>query len=221
VFELHEALSRPPHRERTANRQQAPPARSGPSSVLESLLAQIEPERLAATVGLSIDIARGSFTVRAAVLEDHDKILDVVTRFYAHLLRRTGSPGARADKSRMASDACALLERAFARDGGTAAAVAEARTGARGELRFVLDQMTEQYRRDRTEERVREVILATLGPLGFPEKVAFLREFFARFSNVVPPECAGEPPERYAEKCDSIEACVQGLRQVSSVFRRL
>jgi hypothetical protein len=114
------------------------------------------------------------------------------------------------------------MDRTFARGGGAAAATAEAISGVQGGLRFVLDQMTEQFKRERQEAHVQHVIATAIDALDWDAKVGFVKEFLRRHPDVVPAELASEPPERFAKNYELIvRAYVNAMDGVKQMLRAM
>ena len=224
VFELYDTVARvghywgergtdaPKRRQRDAER----------SSTLQIVASEIDPDHLTEMIGIPIDAARGSYGLDSPVVRSHGELLDVVSSFYLHVLRHTDRLRGETAPDAVAADALALLEKAFAREGGVAAARAEATVGAQGGMRTILDRMTEQYKRERQEDYVRHVLATAIDPLDWPAKVAFMKDFVAVHPDAIPAELAGEPAERFAGSYEAIvRTLVRSMAEVKQVFRAL
>jgi hypothetical protein len=144
------------------------------------LLAQLDPLAIASTIHLPIDEARAAFILPRVTVGSDSEFYQTIYAFYLALLQRTCSAPAVADPQSVAPQATALMERAFADEGGANAALAEARSGVRGSMRYVLDAMTAQYRNDRKIEHVRWALVETIGPMEFNERVTFVSALLRR-----------------------------------------
>lgn len=118
---------------------------SDASGRLARVVSMITPDALAASVGDSIDLARGTYVLDCVTVESYDAFLATVHAFYLHVLRHRGMVSLSADVCSVAPDADSLLERAYSRNGGPKQAYFEARYGTHGGIRQVLDVMTKQY----------------------------------------------------------------------------
>jgi hypothetical protein len=196
--------------------------KSSGSSTLEIVVAEIEREHLTRIISLPIDAARASYLLGTVTADSHHEVLEVATSFYIHLLRYTNRLIDTVDPDQAGPAAYSLLDHAFARTGGAADAIAEARCGGRGGLRFVLDQMTDQFKRERQEEYVLHVVSTAVDPLDWPAKVAFLKELLSRSPQILPAELASEPLERFAAKYDQVlRAYVNSIDQMKHVLRAM
>ena len=83
-----------------------------------------------------------------------------------HLFRRVRGVDANEPVQAFGAEAFALLERTFAHGGGVKAALLEARTGAKGGMRYVLDAMTEQFKKEERGKEVERVSAGSSGPPG-------------------------------------------------------
>jgi hypothetical protein len=113
-----------------------------------------------------------------------------------------------------------LLERAFAKQGGAIAALAEARDGTHGGMRSILDILTEELK---TEEQGKEVLRAfqALDPTDWAAKVAFIGAFLKRHAADLGAEIASAPPERYANQYELIvRTYVGSMDRVKELLRR-
>jgi hypothetical protein len=198
------------------------PGRKGSSSTLDIVLAEIGKEYLTEKISGPIDAARASFLLESVTAENPVQTLETITSFYIHLQRHTNRTARSLTFDEAGPEAQTLLERAFARKGGTAAALAEAQSGIEGGLRFVLDQMTEQFKRDCQEKHVLHVITTALNPLDWPAKVNFIKHLFHRCSGLLPTELISQPPERFARDCERIvRLYVNALDEMKQVLRAL
>lgn len=225
VLDLYRSVARtadnPAHLRRTHKKQSA----SGPkakSSTLEIVLAEIEREHLTSIICLPIDAARASFLLDRVTVDSSPHVLEVITCFYIHLLQYTNSTAGSPGFEQAGPEAHALMERTFARSGGAAAAIAEAISGIQGGLRFVLDQMTEQFKKERQEAHVQYVIANAIDALDWDAKVGFVKEFFRHHPDVVPAELASQSPERFAGNYELIvRAYVNAMDGVKQMLRAM
>ncbi|MEI8044597.1 MAG: hypothetical protein WCL11_24515, partial [Verrucomicrobiota bacterium] len=205
-----------------ARKQPPKPGRKGRSSTLDIVLAEIEQEHLTAVICLPIDTARASFLLDSVTAENPVQALEIITSFYIHLQRYTDRSAGSPTFEEAGPEAQLLLERAFARKGGTAAALAETQSGIEGGLRFVLDQMTEQLKRECQEKHVLHVLATAVNPLDWEAKVKFIKELFHRCRALLPAELTSEPPERFARDYERIvRLYVNALAEMKQVLRAL
>jgi len=191
-------------------------------ALLNDILSRIEARALSDEVGQRIDTARASFLLENVTVNSDEEFHEVITSFYIHLLRTCGfvvdvNPEAAADES------YALLSRAFFRQGGPRAALAEGRCGARGAMRFVLDVMTEEWKRQEETKHTERILQeALLGSDKWEQRVGVAAALLRRFGPDLPEEVAGKTPEQCAHRLeDLIRVSVNSMEQVKSLIRSL
>ncbi len=192
------------------------------SAALESVVSEISAETVARKIGLPIDTARASYHMDGVTAESYDEFSEAVSSYYLHLLRHTRSVGAGVEPHVVSAEALDLLERAFAKEGGQAAALAEARDGTRGGLRYVLDALTERFKAEQQVNHVRWVLKEALDPADWPARVAFTAALLQRLAPHLPADTRAMPPERLAKHYDLIvQAYVRSIDTVRVLLRAL
>ena len=121
------------------------------------------------------------------------------------------------------AEAFALLERTFMHDGGgVKAALLEARTGIKGGMRYILDALTEQFKKEEREKEVNRVLLEALDPLDWESQVAFIKALMGRLSGHLPEDIMNQPPERYANHVHLLsKTYVESMDQLNHTFQML
>jgi hypothetical protein len=189
---------------------------------LDLVLAAINAEALAQRIGLPIDTARATYQLGAVTTVSYDEFRQVYSSFYLHLLRHTRSCSVPVDLSAVARDALDLVEQAFAREGGLAGAMAEARDGTRGGCRFLLDVMTEFFKRDQQAKEISRVLKEAIDPLDWAGKVAFMSELLHRLGPDLPPDLRAQPAERYAKYVESfVQQYVKSINEIGRLMRAM
>ncbi len=188
------------------------------SSAIEAVVRAIAPETLAEAYGHALDDARAGFTLASALAEDHETFIDVVSAYYAAMMRRVGLP---VGDDELEDDAIDLVTRAFG-ERGLAAAASEARRGVNGGLCHVTHQMTERLKRDLYERRVRRVIGHALDPMDWDQRVGFMAGLIEALRPGLSDELEDMPPERLVRRHEElIHAYVQSLDGVRQLLRTL
>ena len=212
------------------HRNTAPQTSETPSSAdeestsvtLDLVLAGISEEALAQAVGLPIDAARAAYVMDAVIVESAEEFHDTVQSFYLHLMRHTHAVTTSLSPVDVGPDAYALLERAYARQGGMKAAMAEGRDGTHGGMRCILDALTERFKQEEQEKQIKRILSEALDPLDWNSKVAFMAVFLRRIAPQLPPELQTEPPERYANQYETIiPLYVQSMDRLRERLRAL
>lgn len=189
---------------------------------LQPILTEINADALTASVSRLIDNARAAYVMGSVVVESNDEFNDLIASFYSHLLRHTRRLSDPIDSKAAGAEGFALLERAFSKRGGLQGALAEARNGTNGGLRFVFDIMTEQFKQEQQEKRVNLVLNSELDPLDWDGKVALIKALLSRLKNNLPAEILSQPAERYAGQLDIlVRAYVKSIDQVKALIRSI
>jgi hypothetical protein len=191
-------------------------------SGLHLVLAMISADALAHRIGLPIDTARATYQLGGVTTASYDEFRQVYSSFYLHLLRHVRSGAISVDPGAAARDALNLVEQAFGRDGGLSGAEAEARDATRGGLRFVLDVMTEFFKREQQAKEVSRVLKEAIDPLDWAGKVAFMSELLHRLGPDLPPDLRGQPAERYAKYVESfVQQYVKSINEIGRLMRAM
>ena len=173
---------------------------------LRVLLSEMDPDNLHESVGKPIDEARGTYFIEFVTVESDQDCLDAVAAFYLHILDHTSSVASDITPDAVGAESLALLDRAFARRGGTRFALAEAQCGNQGRIRYVLDTLTEQLKAEQQEKHAARAFKIALSGLDYEGRVALVEEFIGLLRPFLPDELADAPPERFL---DGIELLVR------------
>ncbi len=192
------------------------------AALVNRVLAEIDRDNLTARIGLGIDTARASFILKSVTVPDNAEFMDTIAAFYAHLLRHTGTINGATDPSGVGAEAKALVDRAFPGEHGFETAINEALNATHGGLRYVLDAMTERYKREKEEEYVSYVLAYAVDPMKWETKVEFMGALLNRLAGVLPPDIHPETPGRYAKNCDIVaRAYVNSMEKVTMLLRSM
>ena len=171
------------------------------NSTLETVLSEISQETLAAKVGFPIDTARAGFVLESVTVESNEEFNEIISAFYFHLLRHSRTVTTATNSM---ADALSLLDRAFSNQGGTTAALAEAKNPTQGGMRYILDVLTEQFKSEEQEKHIHRIFKEAIDPLNWDQKVEFIKTFLERMAPQLPDEIRQAPPERYARHWEQI-----------------
>ncbi|MFH1742656.1 MAG: hypothetical protein ABIH23_26930 [bacterium] len=188
-------------------------------ATLDLVLTEISDEHLTETIDIPIDTARATYVMDSVRLESMDEFHGIITAFYMHLLRHARSISSSASPAEAGHEAYALLERAYAEQGGADTAITKALTGTQGGIRCVLDTMTDQFKREEREKHVQLIFKVTLGSRNWDFRVALMEAFLRRIAPQLPPEIRTESPERYAHDYEAIARL--WAKSIETVKRRL
>ena len=190
------------------------------SKTVEIVLHEIGAESLTEKIGLPIDSVRAAYLVRDVVVDSHEAFYDEIESFYLAMLRQSAGCSVTASDM-LAAEAHDLLSRVFADKGGVEAALAEARYGTSGGMRYILDVMTERFRAEQMAKWVNQVLKTALDALDWNARVAFMKAFLARIGPQLPAEIRSQPPERFARHYEVVlQEYVKSLNHLNRVLQR-
>lgn len=167
--------------------------------MVSAVLDGISQEAVTREVAAPIDQARSSFMLGSVLVEDPKEFEATTSAFYVHLSRNTGRLRGSDETGELRKAAKDLVEQTFSREGGYAAARAEARTGSRGGMRFVLDAITDYFKREQRESYISFIVHQTVADLDWDERVKVTDELLRRLAPDLPPDISVTTPERYAK----------------------
>jgi len=148
---------------------------------------------------------------------------DFIADYFEFHYGRCVAPGARLSRTEALGRAKEILEREYRRRrSDIVGAFADARDGTNSGLRGVIDALADGIKADSIRYYATEQFDSRVAPHDYEAKVEIIRQFVARFGAQLGDAIQRNRPERYAQDYRQlIEAYVEGLRQTSSIFRRL
>ncbi|MBC2714912.1 MAG: hypothetical protein HF978_06345 [Desulfobacteraceae bacterium] len=189
---------------------------------LKAILSEINPDNLTKRFGTPIDTARATYIMDSVTINSYEDFNDAVTSFYIHLMRHIGRISDPITLDAAKSEASKLLEQTFIKRGGDEAALAEARYANNGGMRFIFDEMTEQFKREQKRMHVNYVLRFAIDSSDWQAKENLLKALLKHLNPHLPMEITSQPAERYAEHYKEIvEAYIVSIEQVKSIFRSL
>jgi hypothetical protein len=205
-----------------ATDQVGPQTGDAGETILETILSAISATALAERVDRPIDTARVSFLLDTVTVCSTEEFLEVVTAYGLHLLQHAGMVMDPVVTDAARAAALDLLEKAFPGRQGFNAALAEARNPTpRGGLRFVLDTLTERFKKDQRAKHTQRVLVETLGGLERSRRVAFIKALRKRLAMDQSPASDLGDPERFAEYCEELAlAYVESLDHFRGFLRK-
>ncbi len=126
-------------------------------------------------------------------------------------------------RGRARSDAKALLENEYRKKGGDiVSAFNDAHDGTNGGMRVILDKIAEALKAEAVESYVTSIFDRHVAPNSWEDKVSIISQFIAYSGPYLSSSIVASQPERYAQNySELIRSYTEGLRQTSSMFRRL
>lgn len=196
--------------------------RSGVGELVDALFAEMSSESIARAVGLRIDSARAAYVLESVTVSEHGEFLDGVVAFYIHLLRHLGTIDGPSDPETLGPEALGVLRAAFRNEGGESAACREAMDGVRGGMRYVLDRVTDEYKRRKAQEHIEFALERAVGGMAWDAKMAFVSAMFRRIHQELPPGIEIDTPERFAGAIKSIaQAWTESMERLNTVVKSM
>jgi hypothetical protein len=158
----------------------------------------------------------------SVTVDNDEEFADVISSFYVHLMSHTRGLERLIIPERSGSVALDALERAFAGKGGVVAAKAEGRGGFQGGMRFVLDCLTAQFKKESQEEQVNAVLKGALGSLDYERREGFMRALLDRLGPHLSPDIDISTPGRFLPQCEPIvREYVASLERINQLLRAM
>lgn len=192
-------------------------------SNIDGLIRDLDERVIAQRVGKAHDDARVQYHLNSNTVDDFREFEGGIAQYYVHHLSSCVAYGGRISQEEARGRAKELLEREYRRRrGDIISAYNDAHDGTNGGMRKILDIIAEGLKSESIERYVRDQFDLHIAPNDFETKVAYVRAFFDRCGPYLSGSIQINRPERYANNYrELIEAYVEGLRETSSVFRRL
>lgn len=190
---------------------------------IDDLVHSLQDTTVARRVTLTHDDARGQYRLPNPTVPNWQVFQDAIADYYRFHYGSCVAPGAHLSRTEALGKAKDLLEREYRRRrSDIMGALADATEGTNGGLRVVLDTIAEGIKAESVQHYAQEQFDSRVAPNDFEAKVDIIRQFIARFGHQLGDTIQRNRPERYAQDYRTlIEAFVDGLRQTSSIFRRL
>jgi hypothetical protein len=187
---------------------------------LDTIISEIEADRMASEVTVKINNAQATFILNSVIIDSHDHFCETIASYYIHLSKHLHGFTYHAKMDAALSEGFEILEKAFAKEGGFPAALAEARNATKGGMRYVLDIFTDQYLREEKEKYVSRIFKLAMDPLDWDRKVRLMASVIDRLKTILPSEITDQPAKRFAAHYEPIvRALIQSRDQLASVFR--
>jgi len=190
---------------------------------IDELVYSLQDTTVARRVTLAFDEAREQYRLPCLTAPNWFVFQDTIADCFQFLYGRCVAQGARLPRTEALGMAKETIEREYRRRrSDITGAFADAREGTNGGMRGVVDAMAEGLKAQSVTRYAADVFDSRVAPNDFEAKVDIIRQFIARFGHQLGDSIQHDRPERYANDYRTlIEAFVDGLRQTSSIFRRL
>jgi len=190
--------------------------------ILQEILSKISREALSQTIGLRIDLARVSFWMEQVIIESFEEFSEVMLSYYIHMLKQLNRIIIPVDFNALNAEVFALINRAFSNNGGLKFAIEESRTGNSGGMRYILDRITDQLKKEEQEKIIDLVLKFSFDPLEWDIKVLLIKDLIQVLKPALPPEIHSQPPEKFANNYEIlIRSYVNSIDQLKHTFQTI
>ena len=189
---------------------------------VNELIHALQETTVAREVAIPHDEARSQYRLPRNTVSGWREFEDLIADYYGFHYGRCVAPGARLPRTEALGRAKEILEREYRRRrSDIVGAFADARDGTASGVFGVINALADGIKADSIRYYATEQFDSRVPP-DFDAKVDLIREFIARCGAQLGDAIQRNRPERYAQDYRQlIEAYVDGLRQTSSIFRRL
>jgi len=192
-------------------------------ATINILLSALDETEIARCVAVPHDEARIQYRVSSNTVADFGQFSDIITDYCNYHCTSCVSRGGALAHSDAYGKAKELLESEYRKKrGDIVSAFNDAHDGTNGGIRVVLDTIAEGLKTEAVERYITDVFDRHVAPNEWPAKVDIIRQFINCCGPYLSSSIVAGQPERYAHNySELIKAYVEGLRQNSSMFRRL
>ena len=191
---------------------------------IASILSALDERNIAQRVAIPHDEARMSFHLNSNIVASFQEFSDILGDYYAHHHSRCISRGGHMSRMEASGRAKEIVDNHYQRRfrSDIATAFTNANDGMEGGVGAILDIIANNLKEESVERYVREVFDHHVTPNSWSEQVEIIREFIARCGMQLSPGVSSDEAERHARDYKTlIRSYVDGLKQTSSMFRRL
>ena len=192
-------------------------------SDIHDLLKALDERTITKRVALAHDEARAMYPLQSNTVATFDEFTRIICHYYNYHFTRCISHGASLTAAEASGRAKTLLEQHGRQHGRNLASFFnDAHDGTHCGLRIILDIIADGLKAESIEFYMRDVLDRFVGPHDWSRKVDIIRQFLAACGQHLLPSCRIDEPERYAANYEElIRSYVNGLRQLSTIFRSL
>jgi len=192
-------------------------------ATINSLLSALDEQTIARLIGIPHDEARLRYHLTSNTVRDFDEFSAIIADYFNYHYTMCVSNGGRLSPSESYGRAKELIEREYRkRRGDIVSAFGDGHHGTRGGMRVVLDIIAEGLKAEVVERYIDDAFDRHVAPNSWEQKVDIIRQFISQYGHVLSSSIVAGQPERYAhDYTELIRSFVEGMRQTSSVFRRL
>ena len=192
-------------------------------ATINVLLPALDEREIARRVAVPHDEARMQYHLSSNTVADYDQFSDIITDYYNYHYTRCISHGGTFGRDDAYGKVKELLENEYRKKrGDIVSAFNDAHDGTNGGMRVILDTIAEALKAEAVESYVTSIFDRYVAPNSWEDKVSIISQFIAYSGPYLSSSIVAGQPERYAQNySELITSYTEGLRQTSSMFRRL
>lgn len=193
-------------------------------SPISGLMANLTPRAIAHNAALPHDEARLKYRgLKSNTVGTFDDFRDGVTDYVIYHHSECVARGGRLSPSEAWGRGKTIIETEYRRrHGDIVTAFNDARDGTNGSMRAILDLICESMKADAVAAYTTNEFDRAISPASWSERVLAVRDFIAECGPYLRADIRTAEPERYARDIRQLlEAYLEGLKSVSSMYRRL
>lgn len=192
-------------------------------ATISSLLSDLNERTIAQRVGIKHDERRMRYLLNSNTVADYSEFRAHITDYFNYHYTGCVSHGGQLSSSEAYGRVKELLEKEYRKRGGNiVSGFNDTRDGTNGGLRVVLDTVAEALKAESVERYITDAFDRHVAPNSWEQKVDMIKQFIAHCGPYLSSSIHTTQPERYAhDYSELIRSYVEGLRQTSSIFRRL
>jgi len=192
-------------------------------ATINLLLSTLDEREIARQVAVPHDTARLNYQLRSNTVTDFDQFENIIADYYNYHHTKCVSNGGRLSSGEASGRAKELLEKEYRKkNGDIVSAYNDAQDGTNGGMRTVLDVICDGIKAEVVERYIRYIFDCHVAPNSWDQKVDIIRQFIAHAGPYLSSSIVAGQPERYAQNySELVRSYTEGLRQTSSMFRRL
>lgn len=170
--------------------------------LLRKILFELSDTIFTEKIGKLLDEARANYSIKTVTIKDASEFNQAITGFFIHLMRHTQSPEGHVSYDAASSEAIDRLTEAFRNKGGYEGALAEAKTGIKGGLRYIFDVMTDYEKADKMGKYKIMVLKEAIDTFDWESKVKMSAHILKQYGRYLPGAFKTLEPEQLAHYLD-------------------
>lgn len=192
-------------------------------ATINIIMSALDEREIARCVAVPHDQARIEYPLSSNTVENFGQFSDEISDYFNHHHARCVSHGGSFGRDDAYGKVKELLENEYRKKhGDIVSAFNDAHDGTNGGMRVVLDTIAESLKAEAVGNYITSIFDRYVTPNSWEDKVSIIRQFITYSGPYLSSSIISSQPERYAQNySELIRSYTEGLRQTSSMFRRL